>query len=327
MQIHYDEDLVESAVFVCVSGRRPEIPSLQINRFHREREKLYAILDPDERNAAFFKLHLSWFREWNLEQALTDRLDEYPALRASLAVMAFRRTSRRHEEGAELYVNLGIGNNGVLALRAERFAFPVGLEIFLRHEFMHLHDMIDPAFGYSPQLHEMVRDAMQQRLTRERYRLLWDITIDGRLSAASDVRKWGRNFLLPADPPPHAGVYSPTVRDLHRAAFDRAFGFWPQAKRDETFDSLWRNRSPRHAELMAIASDPRDLRSASAQTPGAPCPLCGFATFDWADTSRLGEGISAAIRREFPHWTADQGACGRCVEIFHQLAVQSEAIV
>src|SRR5262249_45491483 len=114
MQIHYDEDLIESAVFVCVSGRRPEIPSLQINRFHRERERLYAILDPDERNTAFFNLHLTWFREWNLERSLTDRLDEFPALRAALTVMAFRRATRRNEEGGELYVRPETGRNGVL---------------------------------------------------------------------------------------------------------------------------------------------------------------------------------------------------------------------
>jgi hypothetical protein len=326
MQLHYDEDLIESAVFVCVSGRRPEIPSLQINRFHREREKLYGLLDPDERNAAFFHLHLTWFREWNLERALTDRLDEYPALRASLRVMAFRRATRRNEEGAELYVNPETGRHGVLALRAERFAFPVALETFLRHEFMHLHDMVDGAFGYSPQLREANRNAMQQRLTRERYRLLWDITIDGRLAAASEVSRRSHNFFHLADPPPQVGGYGP-VREGHRSAFDCVFGFWPQAKRDEVFDSLWQTRRPRHAELMALASDPRDLKSASAQTPGAPCPLCGFATFDWTDTSGLGERVTAAIQTEFPHWTADQGACGRCVEIYHQMVAQSEAPV
>ena len=68
MQLRYDEDFIEAAAFLCTSGRRKGVPSLQIARFHREREKLYAILDPDERNTAFFKLHLDWFREWGLEK-------------------------------------------------------------------------------------------------------------------------------------------------------------------------------------------------------------------------------------------------------------------
>ena len=66
MQLRYDEDLVEAAVFVRASGTGRGIPRLQLARFHREREKLYAILDPDARNTAFFKLHLDWFREWGL---------------------------------------------------------------------------------------------------------------------------------------------------------------------------------------------------------------------------------------------------------------------
>src|SRR5262245_35731115 len=114
MHLRYDEDLIEAAVFVCTSRRQSGIPSLQIARFHREREKLYAILDPDERNTAFFKLHLDWFREWQLEQTLTDRLDEFPQLRATLEVLAFRRATRRNDEGAELYVNAQTGRTAVV---------------------------------------------------------------------------------------------------------------------------------------------------------------------------------------------------------------------
>ena len=105
MQLRYDEDFIEAAVFLCASGRRnalqpfasPEAKGcsphpLQIARFHREREKLYAILDPDERNTAFFKLHLDWFREWGLEKLLTDLLKEFPLLPAKLNVLAVRKT-------------------------------------------------------------------------------------------------------------------------------------------------------------------------------------------------------------------------------------------
>ena len=40
-----------------------------------------------------------------------------------------------------------------MALRVERFAQPEELARFLRHELMHVHDMLSPEFGYSPQLH------------------------------------------------------------------------------------------------------------------------------------------------------------------------------
>ena len=173
---------------IRASGRRKGVPAMQIARFHREREKLYAILDPDERNTAFFNLHLDWFREWGLEQPLTDVLKEFPLVREQLGVLAVRKTTGRNDEGAELYVNEANQRTGLLALRLERLAKDVALRDYLRHEFTHLHDMLNPAFGYLPALDLPCLNAAQKRLARERYRLLWDITIDGRLTAASHTQ-------------------------------------------------------------------------------------------------------------------------------------------
>src|ERR1700752_1878236 len=87
MQLRYDEDFIEAAVFLCARGQGTGIPRLQILRFDREREKLYSILDPDERNTAFFNLHLSWFREWGLERPFTDILAELAIVRENLVVL------------------------------------------------------------------------------------------------------------------------------------------------------------------------------------------------------------------------------------------------
>jgi hypothetical protein len=157
--------------------------------------------------------------------------------------------------------------------------------------------MVNPEFGYSPQLHLPGQNPAQQRLTRERYRLLWDITIDGRLT----------------------GIDGSPLRERHRVAFDRAFNFWPEAKRDEVFYGLWNNPKPNHGNLLAIASDPRNLKAVHEPTPGAPCPLCGFATFHWADAESFSEPTTTAIRKEFPDWMPEQGACGRCIEIYRHI--------
>jgi len=294
MNLRYDEELVEAAVFLCAGGRRAGIPALQIHRFHREREKPYAILDPDERNAAFFLLHLEWFREWGLERALLKLVEEFPLFQNSLALLAFRKARGKNEEGAELFVSPETGRNAVVALLPERFASDEQLSPFLRHEFTHLNDMLDPAFGYSPQLHLAGQNPAQQRLTRERYRLLWDITIDGRLVG------------------PGAGA----PRERHRAAFDRAFDFWSESRRNEVFDSLWNGTSARHADLLAIASDPREVKTVHEPLPGALCPLCGFSTFQWTPFERLKTPVVEAIRREFPHWSPEHGVCSRCAEVY-----------
>lgn len=304
MQLRYDEELVEAAVFLCASGGRATVPSIQIRRFHAEREKLYSILDPEERNAAFYRLHLEWFREWGLERALLEVVEEFPLLLRQLAVLAFRKARRRSEEGAELFVSAETGRNAVVALLPERFADEssaraaggLPLAPFLRHELAHVHDMLDPGFGYSPELPLRGPDRARERLIRERYRLLWNITVDGRLSRAGRVTLGSESS--------------------HRAAFDRAFDFWSESRRDEVFQRLWTGAAAQHEELLAYASDPREARHAAEPEPGAPCPLCGFPTFAWASAERLTEAVQTAIRREFPHWRPEQGACARCAEVF-----------
>jgi hypothetical protein len=307
MQFRYDDDFVEGVVFVHANSKCHAPPALQLQRFHRERESLYVISDLDERNTAFFRLHLGWFREWKLEETLVRLSNEHALLRAALSVLVFRKARVKSDEGAELYVSTENGRTGVVALRVERFGQPEGLTRFLRHEFTHLNDMVNPSFGYSPHLHLPGQNLAQQRLTRERYRLLWDITIDGRVTALRDD--------IAGD------------CEQHRAAFDRAFGFWPESKRDAIFHGLWLNPEPHHVELLAIAADPREVKSAHEPLPGAQCPLCGFATFDWASVGSFREHTAAAIRQEFPGWTPDQGVCGRCVEIYNRIDAQSLAAV
>lgn len=296
MHLRYDDDFVEAAAFMCASGRRHGATALQVRRFHSDRETCYAQSDVDERNAAFFKVHLAWFREWGLEHLLTGFMGEYPLLPGALKVLAFRQARGRNEEGAELYVSTGKVRNAMVALRMDRLERDAPLLRFLRHEFMHLHDMVDPAFGYSPQVHLPTHNQTQQRITRERYRLLWDITIDGRLTQA------GRETM--------AG------HGQHQAIFERAFSFWPEEKRRHVFESHWSDAQPAHLELLALAADPRDLSHAQEPLPGGSCPLCHFPTFEWVSVGGLAPDSLASIRAHFPHWTPDQGACKRCAEMY-----------
>jgi hypothetical protein len=317
MQLRYDEDFIEAAVFRCASGRRQQLQPfaspatkgcsphlLQIARFHREREKLYAILDPDERNTAFFKLHLDWFREWGLEKLITDLLKKFPLLSGKLSVLAVRKTRNKNDDGAELYVNETGQRSAILALRPESFERDAALRDYVRHEFTHLSDMLDPAFGYAPTLDLPGLNGAQQRLARERYRLLWDITIDGRLTAAG-----------------HAPMQT---REQHAAAFTRGYSFWPADRQAETFESLWFNAAPRHAGFLALIADPRGLREAHRPAPGASCLLCDFPTFTWADAEALRPDIAARVTAEFPSWSPDQGLCERCLETYQAAAMLDE---
>src|SRR6185503_10111400 len=98
MILRYDEDFVEAALFIATSGKRLGVPPLQIRRFHSERERCYKVLDPDARNARFFKLHADWFREWALEKLLLDLLDEYSLIAPALNTLAFRKARAKKDE-------------------------------------------------------------------------------------------------------------------------------------------------------------------------------------------------------------------------------------
>lgn len=298
MHLRYDEDLVEAAVLLVASGRGRSIASLQIGRFNREREKLYDIIEPDDRNAAFFRLHLEWFREWGLEKRLTAPLSEFPLLSSSLTLVAFRKACTKDDEGSELYVNQNGTRTGVLAMRPERLAGDPNILLFLRHEFAHLHDMVDPVFDYRPELAGAGLSLGSQRLARERYQLLWDVSIDGRLSRAG-----------------HETIAS---REQRWLTFTSAFQFWPEHTQQEIFESLWTNPTPSHQHLEKLVCDPRQLKTAAGSEPGACCPLCGFPTFAWAEPGTIPAGTVATIQSEFPFWSLEQGICGRCYEIYRR---------
>ena len=296
MNLQYDEDFVEEVVRLCAAGRCKRIASLQFSRFNRERERLYSILDPDERNAAFFALHLEWFREWRLEEPLTDAMREFPLLAQKLKVLAFRKPHGRNDEGAELYVNDLQARHGVVAMRPERFAAEEGLRAFLRRELMHLHDMLDPAFGYEPDLPVTGPSLSKRRLARERYRLCWDISIDGRLACR--------------------GLGTTGTKNQRWIEFSAGFAFWTEGRQQEAFEMLWNDATPTHRMLVNLVRDAHDAQVTEGSGPGAPCALCGFPTFAWAESQSLDERTVRAIIAEFPHWRPEQGLCSRCAAIY-----------
>lgn len=295
MQLRYEGGFLEAAVFLGAGGRR-KVPGLQIARFHREREGLYRILDPEDRDAAFFKLHLDWFREWGLERPLIEALKTFPLIQQELTFLAVRGSSNSRDEGAELYVNETGQRNGLLSLNSRRFGDEAALQVYLRHEFTHLHDMLDVSFGYNPALELPGLNSAQMQVARERYRLLWDITIDGRTATA--------------------GLVPTVARQQHLTAFSRAYAFWPESRVAEVFNSLWQNPTPHHADLLALIADPRGLRNVRGPVPGASCSLCGFPTHAWAASDALSLDLVQRITTEFPTWHPEEGLCGRCLEAY-----------
>jgi hypothetical protein len=262
MNLVFDNDLLEGAVFLAAN----RAPALLAARFHRARTKLYE-LPADERDDAFSDFNREWFRDFGLEDRLLKQ-----AKPLSADTLLFRKAISRKDEGAELFVRPDARNVAV-ALRCERL-FEPDFEPWLAHELTHISDMLDPTFAYEPEIHLPDAPPAELDLLRERYRVLWDVTIDGRLHRNKPARLAEFQKVLPGS---------------------------------DAFERLW-SRRPSHPELVALA---KSVLARAERTPGAPCPLCKFPTFVWADAPPV-----EAIGRDFPRWLPAHGCCARCAELY-----------
>jgi hypothetical protein len=161
--------------------------------------------------------------------------------------------------------------------------------------------MLDPRFGYAPGLGAAGGGA-PDALLRERYRVLWDTAIDGRLQRLGRAPAGARDARLreftAAFPMLGGGV---------EAAFERFFGA----------------ESLTHAELARFAAAPGRSpgRDAGRAWPGEACPLCRLPTHDFeGDAGRLPGEVRERIRRRHPRWRPADGLCRQCADLYQAAA-------
>jgi hypothetical protein len=312
--LEYEPGLVEEAVLRAVRGHPRE------RGFRRERDRLYEIKDPEGREAAFRQLHADWFERLELGEPIALALREQPAIGAGTRGCRIALARSRQEEAAELFVRAGGGGPPdsdrrwvVVRLRPEALIAGEALLQFLRHELFHIADMLDPGFGYEPQLPASGIGPAHERLLRDRYRALWDATIDGRLA------RLGRA---------PASARADRMRD-----FLRAFPMLGEGT-EASFLRFFHGLACTHDDLLAFATNPVGVARSCAPgprpatepagklpapgpTPGERCPLCRFPTHAFEpDPLGLPAGTVGAIRGDFPHWEPAHGLCLQCADLY-----------
>jgi hypothetical protein len=300
MRLTYDPGLVEEAVLLS----ERTAPRDAARAFRRERDRVYDITDPDEREAAFQALHLRWFAGLQLPDVVESLVAERADIVERLEEGRVLRAVTRHEEGADLvdHVTSGEGDRRpilVLRLRPATLFEPEALRALIRHELMHVADMLDPAFGYERALPASDDGPSRDNIQRDRYRVLWDVTIDGRLARAG------------GDP---CGVrhHDPT-RDFRWQEFAATFSMLGDDCR-KAFDEWFDSGHPTHAELVAFALAPTGFETTG---DSGRCPLCRFpvASLD-ARPDRLSPVTVAAIGEQHPSWDLEQGLCSQCLDLY-----------
>jgi hypothetical protein len=317
LAIEYEPELVEEAVCLAVRGRSRE------GGFRRQRDRAYEVRDLEAREVAFRKLHGEWFERLDLGQPIVRALEEQPSIAAVTQGCRVGTARARQEEGAELFVRPATEGERdperrwvVVRLRPETLSALDRLLQFLRHEFFHIADMLDPCFGYEPQLPPAAAGPAHEQLLRDRYRALWDAAIDGRLAGLGRA--------------PHS-VRAERLRD-----FVRTFPMLG-ARTGEAFARFFDGAACTHADLVGFAANPgaaagcvlSDLRSASrpgsdsaspmapGPHPGERCPLCRFPTHAFEpDPASLPDDVVALIRHDFPAWDPGHGLCRQCADLY-----------
>jgi len=194
-----------------------------------------------------------------------------------------------------------------ILLRPESLLDPAALLPFLRRELYHIADMLDPEFGYEPSLPPAEGGPTHDRLLKERYRVLWDTTIDGRMAR----RGWA----------------SDSARAERLREFCCAFPMFGE-ENHQIFSRFFDQEPHTHAELVAFALDPRAaLTDAPPRAhPGSRCPLCGFPTYAFrSEPEKLPPTVLDQIRIDFPKWDPSQGLCAQCADVYSAMELSVNA--
>lgn len=297
----YDVRLVEEAVLLRIAGHPEEV------RFRRLRNRVYEVTEAEEREKRFDRLHSAWFRRLGLGRPVESVFDEQPLLLREARFCCVVAAVSSRDESADLH-NLRSSQSEsrmsadkmiLVKVKPSTLLDSSKVQTLFRHELMHIADMLDPDFGYEPFLPNSEAGPVCDNLIRERYRVLWDASIDGRLERQGRATK--------------------DVREKRLAEFMRTFSMCGPSGQ-EAFLRFFESSSQTHRDLIAFAEDP-DGRiepcGAAAASPGTQrCPLCHFPGPNSATATNLADWVVEEIAVDFPHWRPEHGLCGQCADLY-----------
>jgi hypothetical protein len=237
--VAFAADLVEEAVLLA----EPSMTVETRRAFRRERDRVYVVSDVDAREVRFRHLHRQWFHKLGLdcgiEQMIADRLTDACGASFPKECRVVGAVTRR-EEGADLVDRIAPESGAihvvlVIRLRPLTLLDPKVVAALLHHELTHVADMLDPEFGYERALPPSGEGPSADTILRDRYRVLWDTTIDGRLA--------------------REGHADEAVRRARRQEFVDTFTMLG-GRGVTAFDEWFACTQPSHARLAAYALSP-----------------------------------------------------------------------
>lgn len=238
MNFEYDPQLVEQATFLAARS----VPERECAT-HQLLDPLYRIADAESRQRAFREAYGELFRRFELDRIIPAFVLEFPLLGGRIPRCIVREAERRRAQSVDLYSDrsgggaIGVERALIIALCPECLLEADRLRPWLIGQLRHIEDMVDERFGYKRELPGA--STAQQNLIRDRYALLWDIFVEGRLI---------RSGMLTGDGA--VGL---------RASFDRVFSQGGASPSRLGFEWLLDQDGLTHAQLMSWAVEPNQL--------------------------------------------------------------------
>ncbi len=329
-KIEYDPRLTEEVVSQGIKNLEQEGNMRIPDSFREACDPIYdqyPIADRDDIGFedAFRGIYLKFFKILGYEEIVRSSLAEYPVIDEHVGEIIVKVCYAVEKEEANLAKRKiedperGELSVVVLQITAPRFFEKEGLKIFLRHELMHVTDMLDPLFCYDS--NPLGVTPSEECIIRNHYGLLWDIYIDQRL-AKKDVG---------ADP-----CVCP-LKDARRAEFDQTYRSIPEDDRISIFEGLWQAQVLTHPQILACAKNPTGLleyraalspeqierqkqeKKKKIHLPGMLCPLCKFPTHRWKEEESILKEVVEKIKEDAPNWDPSDGICERCDEVYRAI--------
>lgn len=321
-RVEYHPQLIEEAVLRTIIGRPEE------KLFREERDRVYELADAEKREEAFHQLHEYWFNHLSLGEPIRQVFAWWPILTASTSRCLFIKARSHKEIGADLYVvpeerdqhKPGISPSSksracpelveeadselvrrrrtlIVQVTPELLCQSAQLLHFLRREMLHIVDMLDPDFGYKPDFPQSSAGPTYDRFLQGRYRVLWDITVEGRLYQKGWLPPGGKEALW--------------------TLFKRTFS-GPEAELEALFSYFFDKSPHTHQELMAFAQNPEKWWTGTTTEISSKgrCGLCRFPSFHLVNPSDLSADLLAQIHREHPAWNPKEPICLQCVDLY-----------
>ncbi len=309
LEVIYDNQLVDDIVCKGLARQEASGDLTLYKEYHDKRDAVYE-LEEERRPKRFRELDSDFFSRLGYDSFIKEVFDEFPDIEEKIKDVHVRRATTKQNEGSNV---VDEGTKVIIRLYPELFVEGSSeIRTVIRHELMHVSDMMNSKFEYNVD-EDFGRSPMEERIIRDRYRLFWDISVDGRLT--NQERE------------------TTASREERKKEFDSFFSKIPEETRDLIFDKLWNADGPmphdRMVELskdtnkvLALAAGSRSVDELVAETkelgplPGTTCPLCGFPSFDWVEEVANDEETAKVINEEYPDWKPQDGVCSRCAEYY-----------